>query len=103
MFHKKILMAKEEWIIIKEFEKPIDGYPHKIKARILQLKSRNSKKMYYGKVSHHCKPSKQANGVMIPNANSDSIVSVQRQLNIYIDTFSSIGVEVNENFNQLKY
>lgn len=40
-------MAKEELKIIKEFEKTIEGYPHLIRARILQVKSRSSDKRYY--------------------------------------------------------
>ncbi len=96
-------MAKEEWKIIKEFEKSVDGYPYKIRARILQLKSRSSSKTYYGMVSHHCKPSEQAAGVMRPHGNGSSIAAIERELNIYINTFTSIGVEENENFDQLKY
>ncbi len=96
-------MAIEEWIIKEEFEKPINGYPFKIKARILQKKSRSSSKIYHGRVSHFCKPSEQAAGVMRPHGHGNSIDSVRRELNMYIDTFSSIGVEVNVDFDRLKY
>lgn len=96
-------MAKEEWKIIKEFEKSIDGYPYKIKARILQLKSRSSNNTFSGMVSHHCKPSEQAFGVMRPHAYGSNLSEIERELIIYIKTFTSIGVEENEFFDQLKY
>jgi len=96
-------MTKEEWTIVKEFEESITGEPHKIKARILQLKSRSSNKTYFGKVSHHCKPSEQALGVMTPQGHGNSIAIVERELKNYIHTFTSIGVEENEYFDQLKY
>lgn len=96
-------MAKEEWIIIKKFDKIIGGYPYKIRARILQLKSRTSRKTYYGTVSHYCKPSEQAFGVMRPQAYGGSIAAIERELNNYINTFTSIGVEENESFDQLNY
>lgn len=96
-------MAKEEWTVIKEFEKTIDGDPYIIKARILQLKSRSSSKIYHGRVSHYCKPSIQASGVMRPHGHGNSIDSVERELNLYINTFTSIGVEENEDFDRLKY
>jgi hypothetical protein len=96
-------MAKEEWKIIKEFEKSIDGYPYKIKARILQLKSRNSNKTFSGMVSHHCKPSEQANGVMRPQAYGGNLSEIESELMVYIKTFTSIGVEENEFFDQLEF
>jgi hypothetical protein len=96
-------MAKETWIIIKEFEKSIDGYPDKIKTRILQLKSNSSNKTFSGMVSHHCKPSELAYGVMRPHAYGNNISEIERELLDYIKTFTSIGVEENEFFDQLEY
>jgi|WetSurMetagenome_2_1015567.scaffolds.fasta_scaffold667951_2 hypothetical protein len=96
-------MSKEEWKIVKEFEEPIDGYPYKIKARILELKSRSSTKSFYGTVSHYCKPSEQAFGVMRPQGQGSSIAIIERELKRYIKTFTSIGVEENDSFDQSKY
>lgn len=96
-------MSKEEWKIIKEFEESIDGYPYKIRARILELKSRSSAKSFYGTVSHYCKPSEQAFGVMRPQGQGSGLAFVERELKRYIKTFTSIGVEENDSFDQLSY
>lgn len=97
-------MAKEEWEIRKDFEKTIEGFPHIIRGRIIRLKSRSSEKTYMGTVSHYCKPSVQASRVVRPDASyGNSISDVEMELNIYINSFTSIGVEENEQFDRLIY
>lgn len=96
-------MVNEEWKIVKEFNETIVGYPYRIKARILELKSRSSAKSYFGTVSHYCKPSEQAFGVMRPQGQGSSIAIIERELKRYIKTFTSIGVEENDSFDQLQH
>ncbi len=96
-------MAREELQILKEFEESIEGYPYKIRARILKSKSRTNK-LIYGKLSHYCKPSELASSAYRPSAlTGHSITQVERELRIYIKGFTSIGVEINEDFDRLKY
>jgi len=96
-------MAKVELKILKEFEELIDGYPHKIRARILKSKSRTDK-LIYGRLSHYCKPRELASSVYRPSAlTGHSITEVERELRNYIKGFTSIGVEINEDFDRLKY
>jgi len=40
---------------------------------------------------------------MRPHGHGNNIDSVERELNIYINTFTSIGVEENKEFEVLKY
>jgi|GEM_PF-3514699 len=96
-------MILEEWMIVKEFETQVVGYPYTITARVLQLKSRSPNKIYYGTVSHYYKPNKQADDVVMPQAQGHSITAVERELNAYMKAFTSIGVVENEDFDCLKY
>jgi hypothetical protein len=96
-------MILEEWLIVKEFETQVVGYPYTITARVLQLKSRSPNKIYYGTVSHHYKPDKKADDVVVPQAQSHSIKTVERELIAYLKAFTSIGVVPNEDFDRLKY
>ncbi len=96
-------MILEEWLVVKEFETEVAGCSHPVKARVLQLKSRSPNKIYYGTVSHYCKPSKQADSVVIPPGQGRSLAAVERELNAYLKAFTSIGVVANEDFDCLKY
>lgn len=96
-------MILEEWLVVKEFEKRIDGYPYKIKARILQLKSRNPNKIYHGSVSHFCKADEEAILTLRPEAQGKNMASIEKALESYINGFTSIGVEVNDDFDRLTY
>ncbi|MBP1638922.1 MAG: hypothetical protein H6Q17_505 [Bacteroidetes bacterium] len=96
-------MVYEEWMIVKEFEAQVPGYPHTIKARILQLKSRSPNKIYYGTVSHYYKPNEQALEVVMPTGQGNSIAAIERELNVYLKAFTSIGVVVNDDFDCLIY
>jgi hypothetical protein len=96
-------MIYEEWLIVKEFEEPITGFPYTIKARVLQLKSRNPNKIYYGSVSHFCKQDEQSTISLRPQAEGKNVAAIERELNTYIKSFTSIGVEENDDFDRLKY
>jgi hypothetical protein len=96
-------MILEEWMIIKEFEMKVAGCPHPIRARVLQLKSRNPNKTYYGTVSHYYKPSEHAPEVAIPQGQSNSLAVVERDLHAYLKSFTSIGVVENDDFDCLIY
>jgi hypothetical protein len=96
-------MVLEEWTIIKEFETKVEGCPHPIRARVLQLKSRNPNKIYYGTVSHYYKPNEQAHSVAIPQGQGNSLAAVERDLTAYLKAFAPIGVVENDDFDCLIY
>ena len=96
-------MVLEEWAIIKEFETKVAGCSHPIRARVLQLKSRNPNKIYYGTVSHYYKPNEQAHSVAIPQGQASSRASVERDLDAYLKAFRPIGVVANDDFDCLVY
>ena len=96
-------MIYEEWLIVKEFEQELAVYPFKIKARVLQLKSRNPNKIYYGSVSHFCKLKEKADVPIRPQAQGSNMAVIEKELLSYIKAFTSIGVEENDDFERLIY
>lgn len=87
--------------IVKEMEYKISGYPGILRAKILKPISR-SDKLYYGKISHFCKPSEGAGTIYHPTGLfiSSSIFEVEECLRNYANSFTSIGVETNNKFDQ---
>lgn len=92
-------MKNLEYITVKELKFDIDGFPYQLKAKILKPKSRKDM-LYYGKISHYCKLSEQAESVYIPSGlfTSNSISEVEEGLRNYANSFTSIGVETNNKF-----
>lgn len=97
-------MKNEILTIIKEFEYEVKDYPYLVKAKILQNKSRSSDKMYYGRLSHYCKPSEFAASAYRPSSfNGFNLKAVEKDLLAYLKGFTSYGIEVNEEFDRLIY
>lgn len=96
-------MQKEELVIIKELDYPIEGSAFVISGRILQKKSKRADKLYYGWLSHYWKPSELAGSAYRPSFSGYDLLAVERSMEAHIKTFKPIGVVENEQYDTLKY
>ena len=88
----------EHYELVKELEVDVTGLSYPVKGKILKMITRDKDKIYIGKLSHYCKPSKMAATIYIPSLTGNDISTVEYLLLTYLKSFTLIDVTRNEHY-----